>query len=48
MNGLQILLIVYQLTNITQIFSIVYKNIDKIKVELNIMSSLIGSKKYGI
>ncbi|WP_086238959.1 DpnII family type II restriction endonuclease [Campylobacter devanensis] len=28
----------------TQTFSIVYKNIDKIKVELNIMSSLIGSK----
>ena len=44
MNGLQILLIVQQLTNITQTFSIVYKNIDKIKVELNIMSSLIGSK----
>ena len=25
-------------------FTIVYKNIDKIKVELNIMNSLIGSK----
>ena len=25
-------------------FNIVYKNIDKIKVELNIMNSLIGSK----
>ena len=28
MNGLQILLIVQQLTNITQTFSIVYKNIE--------------------
>ena len=25
-------------------FDVVYKNIDKIKVELNIMNSLIGSK----
>ncbi len=25
-------------------FSVVYKNIDKIKVELNILNSLIGSK----